>query len=338
MFGAAGRRIYANDNVLIGYPLACQYLTVLRSDAVPSSADELIAARSAGWRPWYSVGTPGYARGVPLITAFRYDTGVQARVGGEQQRVSFAAAVTAGTLSSPGARTTNGGPQVSTRLAVRPTTGLILGASFADGRFFADNLAVPLPASGTEAGYTYATTSSANGRYHQQTWGADAEYSLGHFLARAELVTARWRLPAIGASPIEEALRSTGISVEGRYRLAPGVTAAARVDRLSFSQLRGSYAGAAVGRPGHAHRRWRGLVGDAQSDCPRHRAAQRSLARQGAVLHLAGAAGDGVVLSARVRWAVVVTGDGPPAGGAAGAGSGPDAGRDHPRARGTAAR
>ena len=146
VFGVAGRRIYANDNVLIGYPLAWQYLTVLRSDAVPASADELIAARSAGWRPWYSVGTPGYARGVPLTTAFRYDTGVQARVGGEQQRVSVAAAVTAGTLSSPGARTTNGGPQVSTRLAVRPATGLVLGASFADGRFFADDLAMPLPA------------------------------------------------------------------------------------------------------------------------------------------------------------------------------------------------
>ena len=36
-------------------------------------------------------------------------------------------------------------------------------------------------------------------------------------------------------------LWSTGLTVEGRYRLAPGVTAAARVDRLSFSQLQGSY-------------------------------------------------------------------------------------------------
>jgi hypothetical protein len=242
VFGTAGRRIYANDNVLIGYPLAWQYLTVMRSDAVPSSADELIAARAGGWRPWYSVGTPGYARGVPLVTAFRYDTGVQARVGGEQQRVSLAAAITAGTLSSPGARATNGGPQVSTRLAIRPTTGLILGGSFADGRFFADDLAVPLPAGPTDTGHTYATASTTTtGRYHQQTWGADAEYSLGHFLARAELVTARWRLPPIGVSPIDEALRSTGLSVEGRYRLAPGITAAARVDHLTFSQLRGSY-------------------------------------------------------------------------------------------------
>ena len=124
VFGAAGRRIYANDNVLIGYPLAWQYLTVLRSDAVPSSADELIYARAAGWRAQVLGWLARYARGVPLATAFRYDTGVQARVGGEHQRVSFAAAVTAGTLSSPGARTTNGGPQFSTRLAVRPATGL----------------------------------------------------------------------------------------------------------------------------------------------------------------------------------------------------------------------
>ncbi len=241
VFGAAGRRIYANDNVLIGYPLAWQYLTVLRSDAVPSSADELIYARSAGWRAQYSVGTPGYARGVPLATAFRYDTGVQARVGGEHQRVSVAAAVTAGTLSSPGARTTNGGPQFSTRLAVRPATGLILAGSFADGRFFADDLAVPQPLGESGSDYSYTTTSTRAGRYHQQTWGADAEYSLGHFLARAELVSARWRLPAVGATPILDRLRSTGVSVEGRYRLAPGVTAGARVDHLSFSQLRGSY-------------------------------------------------------------------------------------------------
>jgi len=241
VFGAAGRRIYANDNVLIGYPLAWQYLTVLRSDAMPSSADELIDARAAGWRPWYSVGASGYARGVPLTTAFRYDTGVQARVGGEHQRVSVAAALTAGTLSSPGARATNGGPQVSTRLAVRPATGLILGGSFADGRFFADDLAVPLPSGSGSSSYTSTRTTTSTGRYHQQTWGADGEYSLGYFLARAELVTARWRLPAIGTSPIDEALRSTGVSVEGRYRIAPGITAGARVDRLSFSRLQGRY-------------------------------------------------------------------------------------------------
>ena len=90
----------------------------------------------------------------------------------------------------------------------------------------------PLP-TGPGASYAYGPRRPIAGRYHQQTWGADGEYSIGHFLARAELVSARWRLPAIGPTPIDQPLRSTGLSVEGRYRLAPGFTAAARVDRLS---------------------------------------------------------------------------------------------------------
>src|SRR5438445_5776950 len=35
-FGAFARRTYANDNPLIGYPLAYQYLTSLRADALRS--------------------------------------------------------------------------------------------------------------------------------------------------------------------------------------------------------------------------------------------------------------------------------------------------------------
>ena len=214
VFGAAGRRLYANDNVLIGYPLAWQYLTVLRTDAVPANADQLLGARSVGWRPWYSVGTPGYARGVPLTTAFRYDTGVEARFGHEQQPVSWAVALTAGTLSSPGARDSNGGPQVSTRLAVRPTAGLVLGASFADGRFLADDLEYPDTAA-TAPGYDYDAPVDG-GRYHQQTWGADAEYSAGYFLVRAEFVTAGWRLPAVGTPAITERLRAAGLMARER--------------------------------------------------------------------------------------------------------------------------
>jgi len=47
-FGAFARRTYANDNPLIGYPLAYQYLTSLRPDALPASADELLRKRSLG--------------------------------------------------------------------------------------------------------------------------------------------------------------------------------------------------------------------------------------------------------------------------------------------------
>jgi len=229
VFGVAGRHIYASDNVLIGTPLAWQYLTVLRADAVPANADELIYARSYGWQPGYSVGDDGYARGVPLATAFRYDTGVEARIGDDVSLVSVAVALTNGTLSAPGLRSSNGGPQVSTRVALHPSPAWVIGASYADGRFVADTVRDGLPAS------------QSGGRYPQRTIGGDAEYSLGHVLIRAELVAARWTLPVLGPPPIDNPLWSTGVSVEGRYKIAPGVTAALRGDHLGFNSQTGTY-------------------------------------------------------------------------------------------------
>ena len=229
VFGVAGRRAYANDNVLIGYPLIWQYLTILRPDAVPANADELIYARDAGWRSWYSVGAGDYARGVPLATAFRYDTGVEARFGDESSKVSVATALTAGTLSSPGTGARSGGPQFSTRVAVRPTMGLVVGGSFADGDFLSTAAERELP--GDSRGH----------RYSQRSWGFDAEYSRDHWLVRAEGIAVRYALPYLYDPPIDEPITSAGVSVEGRYRIVPGVTVGARVDRLGFSELAGTH-------------------------------------------------------------------------------------------------
>ncbi len=229
VFGVAGRRAYANDNVLIGYPLIWQYLTILRPDAVPANADELIYARNAGWQSWYSVGASNYERGVPLATAFRYDTGVEARIGDELSRLSVATALTAGTLSSPGTGDRSGGPQLSARVAVRPTMGLVIGGSFADGDFLSNAAERDLP------------SYSRGERYAQQSWGLDAEYSRDHWLIRAETIAVRWALPYLDDPPIDEPIMSAGISVEGRYRVAPGVTLGARVDHIGFSELTGSH-------------------------------------------------------------------------------------------------
>src|SRR5215208_3721279 len=76
-FGAFGRRAYVSDNPLIGYPLGYQYLTSLRSDALPANADELLQKRSLGWLLRYSIGSGTLDHGVPLINALRWDTGVQ---------------------------------------------------------------------------------------------------------------------------------------------------------------------------------------------------------------------------------------------------------------------
>src|SRR6202521_1655125 len=76
-FGAFARRTYASDNPLIGYPLAYQYLTALRPDAVPASADEMLRMRGRGWLSSYSIGNLTPDRGLPIASAFRWDTGVQ---------------------------------------------------------------------------------------------------------------------------------------------------------------------------------------------------------------------------------------------------------------------
>jgi len=70
-FGAFGRRTYAPDNPLIGYPLAYQYLTSLRPDSLPATADELLRKRGLGWLTRYTVGDTTFDQGVPLVRAFR---------------------------------------------------------------------------------------------------------------------------------------------------------------------------------------------------------------------------------------------------------------------------
>ena len=75
-FGAFARFSYTAGNPVIGYPLAYQYLTSLRTDAVPATADDLLRMRARGWRSTFPVGSPTPGPGVPLISAFEWDTGV----------------------------------------------------------------------------------------------------------------------------------------------------------------------------------------------------------------------------------------------------------------------
>jgi hypothetical protein len=227
-FGAFARRNYATgtDNPVIGYPLAYQYLTSLRADAVPATADDLLANRAQGWRPSFPVGSHARATGVPLMTAFEWDTGVQGRIAWRTTELS--AALTTGTLSEPRVRDNNRGKQIAGRLVWRPTAGLVAGVSGAHGEYVADAITSLLPAGAGRPAFA------------QRAWGLDLEYSRDHFLARVEGVVSDWRLPAIGAPPIHDRLRAWSISVEGRYAFWPGAFAAGRYDYLGFSEVQGT--------------------------------------------------------------------------------------------------
>jgi hypothetical protein len=224
-FGAFARRTYANDNPLIGYPLAYQYLTTLRPDALPTSADELLRKRSVGWLVRYSLGDPAFDHGVPLVSAFRWDTGVQAHT--TVGILSATASVTAGTVSNPLFSDDNQGRQWAGRIELRPALGLILGTSLARGPFV------------SEAAARAALGGATDAEFMQTAWGGDAEYSRDHYLLRFETIVSRWQIPVVPAPAPQLALQSPlgalSTSAEGRYKLKPDLYIAARYDHLGFS-------------------------------------------------------------------------------------------------------
>ena len=228
-FGAFARRNYSgDDNPLIGYPLAYQYLTSLRSDAVPASADDLLRMRARGWRPSFPIGSTAQSIGSPLVTAFQWDTGVQLHWGPDP--IDVTGSVTTGTLSEPHVQDNNGGKQIAARVAWRPVVGLILGVSGAHGPYIARSITRNLP------------PEVARKDFSQQAFGFDVEYSRNYWLVRSEGIVSAWRLPAIRAPFIHNPVRAWSMSVEGRYKLGPGLFAAGRYDHLGFSDIQGSTA------------------------------------------------------------------------------------------------
>jgi hypothetical protein len=225
VFGAFGRRSYGAENNLIGYPLAYQYLTSLRPDAIPASADDLLVMRGRGWLASYPVGVRDAAPGVPLISAYRWDTGVQGHVAAHG--FEAAAAVTSGTLSNPRIGDDNTGRQISVRGAWKPIAGLILGVSGARGEFLTQALED-----------LYAPVLGAR-RYSQRAIGLDAEYSRGYWIIRTEAVLSRWNLPKLNRPFLDVPLRADAAFLETRYQFTPRLFAAARIDGLTFSTIRG---------------------------------------------------------------------------------------------------
>ena len=179
-FGAFARRTYPADNLLIGYPLAYQYLTSLRPDALPANADELLRMRGRGWLSSFSVGNPAPDRGLPLVSAFRWDTGVQVHAANQTRRRGRRgddrhAATRSSATTTPASRSPDG-----SRCGRSP--GLIVGVSAARGPFVtrdalrsagverrrrsihADRPGAPTPS-------TRATTTSSGSRRSSATGG-----------------------------------------------------------------------------------------------------------------------------------------------------------------------
>lgn len=222
-FGAFARRPYGMDNPVVGMPLAYQYLTALRTDAVPRTADDLAAMRGEGWETSFPLGNLEAAPGLPMVNALRWDTGLQVRA--EQGPFVVLGSVTTGSLSSPRLIDDNGAPQVAGRVEYTPGPAITLGLSAARGPYLADDVLALVP------------HEAKNRRFAQRALGGDVEISRGPWVIRAEAIGSWWDVPAIEAPRLPATLRAWSAFVEGRYRLAPGWDVASRVERLAFSEI-----------------------------------------------------------------------------------------------------
>jgi len=219
-FGAFGRGGYSSSNMLIGYPLAYQYLTSLRRDALPRTTEDLWRMRGRGWRADYPLGSQEPGPGLPVVSAFRWDTGVQ--VHGVSRALEWTGAVTTGSLSNPRLGDLNNGRQLAGRMVVHLTPAVALGVSAASGAFMDHSVESAL------------TPGAHANDAVQRGLGVDGEYSAGHFIGRAEAIWSRWTIPA----PFNGgALQAASVLAEGRYRLMPGVHLAVRAEHLGFNSL-----------------------------------------------------------------------------------------------------
>ena len=156
------RSAYGTTNLLIGTPLAYQYLTSLRPDALPATTDDLLRMRGRGWLAQVPAGQSPRPIAACRSSTARWDTGVQ--VHGVNGIVEWTGSVTTGSLSNPRVDDDNDGRQMAGRAVVRPMAAVAVGASVARGAFLSRR---PRVGAGTAAPVEDGV---------QQAFGVDAEY------------------------------------------------------------------------------------------------------------------------------------------------------------------
>ena len=168
----------ATDNPVIGYPLAYQYLTSLRTDAVPATADDLLRMRARGWRSSFPVGSH--------------------RRRARACRSSARSAGTPGVQVSWKTRAARGGGRGHQRHAVEPTrrrtttaenrcragwrsrrrSGSIIGVSAARGAWLARSVLAPDSAGAARASAPTSSTRGITGSFAARWSGAAGRFRL----------------------------------------------------------------------------------------------------------------------------------------------------------------
>ena len=221
LIGAFPRRAYGRANLVIGWPLAYQYLVSLRPDALPATVDDLLRMRGRGWQPSFPIGSQALRPGLSLINASHWDTGVQ--ISAQVRGIALAGAVTQGPPARPSVRDRTPGLGWSGRASLTLPAGIVVGASGGRGNWI-DRAVLD-------------QTSLDSGAASQRVVGIEAEAGRGRWLLRTEWFHAAFTLP-IAAVPVRLGAR-VGF-VEGRYRFGARWQVGARAERLRFAHIEGS--------------------------------------------------------------------------------------------------
>jgi hypothetical protein len=228
-FGGYSSHAYGASRPLISYPLIYQYHTVVASNFIPSSADEILAWKEERLTdPSFGQVTNDAGR-VPLPPLYDrcWDTGVELFTSTERLEASLG--VTIGTLSNPLTEDANSGKQVVGRLAFIAGRGTRVGISAAYGPYL-DECTVCY-GEGAEGDTAEAFEPDVD-EYGELSLGADLEWGMRHVELYVEGVAKRWESPWIA-----EDLWSTGYHTELKYTLWPGLYAAAAYGELLFGEV-----------------------------------------------------------------------------------------------------
>jgi len=230
-FGNFLPRRFSSENPLIGFPLSYEYRTSLSANVVPKSREDLLRARGHGEAAYQPSGKslakgletesshiPRGPSGLRVISGEVYITGGQ--IFGSFSAFQYAMGLSNGALSNPVDINNSNGLHLFGRLAVEPTTGLIVGSSFSTAPYL-----------NQRSNITWPEGKSAED-YRQRALGLDVEFSRGHLVAFSEAVLNEWESPYIS-----DPLRSFSFSVEGKYNLLPRLFLAARYDEIHFSRI-----------------------------------------------------------------------------------------------------
>ncbi len=224
VIGGFGRHAYGRDNVVIGQPLAYQYLTSLRPDAVPSNVEDLLRMRGRGWQPSYPIGSTEVETGVPLVSASKWDTGVAGIW--RRGRIDVSGALTQGSPAIPVVQDTNDNLMWSGRAAALVGRGVTIGVSGARAQWL-ENSVLDLTPGGRN------TPSS------QTLVATDIEMGHGPWLVRGEWLRSVFEVPIVTAPDPDARLHAWSGFAEARYRPVPRWQLGVRIDHLAFGDAPG---------------------------------------------------------------------------------------------------